>query len=179
MLWFPITEVYYSPKRRTTTKKNVLTIFTVNSSTSTNCPIISIATSCGDITIATFAGEVRDEETGLSYFGARYSTSFRDVSWQRPQASLGALLLKRYYDADLLTGWLSVDPMADKYPSMGPYNYCASNPVKLVDPDGIFWVAWILMDSIVSSKQIIEPNVNEKIKPDKRLADGLIINRLS
>ncbi len=32
--------------------------------------------------------------------------------------------------------WLSVDPMADKYPSLSPYNYCAWNPVKLVDPDG-------------------------------------------
>ena len=83
--------------------------------------------------------EQRDAETGLSYFGARYSTSFRDVSWQRPQASLGALLLKRYYDADLTTGWLSVDPMADKYPSTSPYAYCAWNPVKLVDPDGREW----------------------------------------
>ena len=26
--------------------------------------------------------------------------------------------------------------MADKYPSMSPYAYCAWNPVKLVDPDG-------------------------------------------
>ena len=32
--------------------------------------------------------------------------------------------------------WLSVDPMSDKYPSMSPYNYCANNPVILVDPDG-------------------------------------------
>ena len=56
--------------------------------------------------------ERRDEETDLSYFGARY------------------------YDSDLTTGWLSVGPMADKYPSMSPYNYCAGNPVKLVDPDG-------------------------------------------
>ena len=32
--------------------------------------------------------------------------------------------------------WLSVDPMSDKYPSMSPYNYCANNPVMLVDPDG-------------------------------------------
>ncbi len=32
--------------------------------------------------------------------------------------------------------WLSVDPMADKYPSISPYAYCAWNPVKLVDPDG-------------------------------------------
>ena len=29
-----------------------------------------------------------------------------------------------------------MDPMADKYPSLSPYAYCAWNPVKLVDPDG-------------------------------------------
>ena len=57
-------------------------------------------------------GKERDSETGYSYFGARF------------------------YDSDLMTGWLSVDPMADKYPNLSPYAYCAWNPVKLVDPDG-------------------------------------------
>lgn len=33
--------------------------------------------------------------------------------------------------------WLSVDPMADKYPSISPYNYCMWNPIKLVDPNGM------------------------------------------
>lgn len=32
--------------------------------------------------------------------------------------------------------WLSTDPMADKYPSLSPYNYCANNPIKLIDPNG-------------------------------------------
>ena len=59
-----------------------------------------------------FTGKERDSETGFSYFGARY------------------------YDSDVLTGWLSVDPLADKYPNISPYAYCAWNPVKLVDPDG-------------------------------------------
>ena len=35
-----------------------------------------------------------------------------------------------------MTMWLSVDPLADKYPGINPYAYCAWNPVKLVDPDG-------------------------------------------
>lgn len=39
-------------------------------------------------------------------------------------------------DHDLMTMWLSVDPLADKYPSISPYAYCAWNPVRLVDPDG-------------------------------------------
>ncbi len=42
----------------------------------------------------------------------------------------------RYYDSDLSI-WLSVDPLAGKYPSMSAYMYCAENPVMLVDPDGM------------------------------------------
>jgi RHS repeat-associated protein len=59
----------------------------------------------------TFSGKEKDVETGYGYFGARY------------------------YDSGLSI-WLSVDPMSDKYPSLSPYNYCANNPVILVDPDG-------------------------------------------
>lgn len=57
-------------------------------------------------------GKEKDEETGYGYFGARYM------------------------DHELTTMWLSVDPLADKYPNNSPYAYCAWNPVKLVDPDG-------------------------------------------
>ena len=59
----------------------------------------------------TFSAKEKDSETGLSYFGSRY------------------------YSSDLSI-WLSVDPMAGKYPSLSPYVYCANNPVKLVDPNG-------------------------------------------
>jgi len=34
--------------------------------------------------------------------------------------------------------WYGVDPLFEKYPDMSPYNYCAGNPVKLIDPDGRF-----------------------------------------
>ena len=67
-----------------------------------------------------FTGKELDEETGYGYFGARYM------------------------DHELMMGWLSVDPMSDKYPNISPYAYCAWNPVKLVDPDGR--EIWIIGD---------------------------------
>ena len=74
-----------------------------------------------------FTGKERDKETGYGY-----------LPRQARQAHHGA----RYMDHELMTMWLSVDPLADKYPSISPYAYCTWNPVKLVDPDG--------MDTIVS-----------------------------
>ena len=59
----------------------------------------------------TFSAKERDPETGLSYFGSRY------------------------YSSDLSI-WLSVDPMAAKYPHQSNYIYCSNNPIKVVDPNG-------------------------------------------
>ena len=59
----------------------------------------------------------------------------------------------RYYDCDLSGLFLSVDPMADKHPSLSPYAYCAWNPVKLVDPDGRdIWIGDILYSANMSSE---------------------------
>ena len=30
-----------------------------------------------------------------------------------------------------------MDPLAEKYPHLSPYAYCAGNPVRYVDPDGM------------------------------------------
>ncbi len=49
----------------------------------------------------------------------------------------------RHYNS-ALSIWLSVDPMADKYPSTSPYAYCGNNPVVLKDPDGR--EIWIMGD---------------------------------
>lgn len=85
----------------------------MNRLSSTYCPSSSDITSCGVLSRFSSTGKERDEETGYGYFGARYM------------------------DHELMTMWLSVDPMADKYPGISPYAYCAWNPVRLVDPDGM------------------------------------------
>ena len=35
-----------------------------------------------------------------------------------------------------MSRWLSIDPLAEKYPSMSPYNFVGNNPVRNIDPDG-------------------------------------------
>lgn len=67
-----------------------------------------------------FTGKERDEQTDYGYFGGRY------------------------FDANLMCSWFSVDPMGDKYQSLSPYNYCACNPVRLVDLDGCEFDVWIV-----------------------------------
>ena len=37
---------------------------------------------------------------------------------------------------DQSTRWLSLDPLAAKYPSLSPYNFVNNNPIIYVDPDG-------------------------------------------
>ena len=58
-----------------------------------------------------FSGKELDDVTGLYDHGARS---------RNPISTL----------------WYGIDPLFEKYPDFSPYNYCAGNPVKLVDPDG-------------------------------------------
>ncbi len=102
----------------------------------------------------TFSAKEKDVETGLSYFGSRY------------------------YSSDLSI-WLSVDPMAAKYPSMSPYVYCANNPVRLVDPNGeevgdfIFNGTIIGNDGIDDGLLYVVRNVDN---PDCDVAVDFILN---
>ena len=54
------------------------------------------------------------------------------------QTTAGVNLLDfgaRLYD-DRLCRWTTRDPMSEKYYGFSPYNYCAGDPVNLVDPEG-------------------------------------------
>ena len=59
-----------------------------------------------------FTGKERDEESGLSYHGARYY-----IPW--------------------LCRWAAVDPLESKYTPFSPYAYVHDNPVNATDPSGM------------------------------------------
>ncbi len=39
-------------------------------------------------------------------------------------------------EAKVVQCWMSIDPLAEKFPNTSPYVYCLNNPIKLIDPDG-------------------------------------------
>ncbi len=85
----------------------------------------------------TFSAKEKDAETGFSVTSLR-SVSSSSLSQCQTSLAWHSLIRRfgsRYYSSDLSI-WLSVDPMASKYPSLSPYVYCANNPIKLVDPNG-------------------------------------------
>ncbi|MBQ6683221.1 MAG: RHS repeat-associated core domain-containing protein, partial [Bacteroidales bacterium] len=88
----------------------------------------------------TFTGKERDEETGYGYFGARYM------------------------DYELMTMWLSVDPLADKYPGTSPYAYCAWSPIIAKDPNG--------MDSVRTPNGMANAGTGYKATPDGQYLYG-------
>ncbi len=85
------------------------------------------------------------EKSDYLPFGTRVATSSTPLNrWRQSgkeeqviggndlgQLDFGA----RHYDP-WLARWTTQDPMAAKYGSMSPYNYCGGNPINLVDPQG-------------------------------------------
>ena len=45
----------------------------------------------------------------------------------------------RFYDPDIAR-WLTLDPLADNHYNTDPFVFCANNPIKFIDPNGLDWV---------------------------------------
>lgn len=89
-----------------------------------------------------FNGKQLDDETGLYYYGARY---------MNPVASI----------------WYGVDPLAEKYQSMGGMVYCESNPIKYIDPNGMIKRPYFGQEERLKSPILISR--------DPKFKDALII----
>lgn len=74
-----------------------------------------------------------------------------------------------YYDnnarfLDILTGsFISVDPLAGKYPSLTPYNHCANNPLTYIDINGDS-IAVLNLGGIIGHSAMLIQDENNKWK---------------
>ena len=59
-----------------------------------------------------FCGKEKDDESGMYYYGARYYSPW-------------------------LCRFISVDPLAEKYPFYTPYQYAGNQPINFIDLDGL------------------------------------------
>jgi RHS repeat-associated protein len=94
-----------------------------------------------------FQGQELDKETGMEAFPARL------------------------YDGRI-GRWLTFDPLAEKFPSWSPYNFCMNNPMNMIDPDGKFPfpVIVVLAVYLLTPETAIAPTGNWK-------SDGKAVGR--
>ena len=75
----------------------------------------------------------------------------------------------RYYDC-LIPTFKSIDPLAEKYPWLSPYNHCANNPLKFVDRDGMRWLDQDEINDLATNiTNKINSIENDIIKKQKKL----------
>lgn len=68
--------------------------------------------------------------------------------------------------------FISVDPLAEKYPSWTPYHYVHNNPINLVDPTGMEADGWGKRGNTWEYKEEITADNYESLGYDKYMGSG-------
>ena len=83
---------------------------------------------------------------GRNFSREKYRYGFNGKEKDKDVAASDYDFGARIYDGRI-GRWLSVDPLADKYPSHAPYIFSANNPVLVLDVDGRDWIISTSIDS--------------------------------
>ena len=65
--------------------------------------------------------------------------------------------------------WMTIDPLAEKYPAVSPLAYCMNNPIMLTDPTGMI----VDMSQILAYDQANNTNYAQKIMDDLNSQTGM------
>jgi RHS repeat-associated protein len=84
-----------------------------------------------------FGGIIADLSTGQDIQKYRYNGKEFDKMHGLNTYDYGA---RQYYS--ILGRWDRVDPLCEKYYNLSPYNYCGGNPIKFIDPNGMWPWPW-------------------------------------
>ena len=84
-------------------------------------------------------GETMAEQLGSNYFNTPYKFNGKELDEETGLYYYGA----RYYDPRI-SMWLSVDPLAEKFPDQSPYSFVRNNPLRYTDPTGMAPDDWIV-----------------------------------
>ena len=79
-----------------------------------------------------FGERIDDSENEISDNRYRYNGKEEQAFLKLPFIDYGA----RMYDPKIVMRWNRPDPLAEQYPHLSPYAFCANNPINFVDPDG-------------------------------------------
>jgi RHS repeat-associated protein len=86
-------------------------------------------------------------------FSGKEKQTIKDLGY----LDFGARMLRTEIDP---TGWMSIDPLCEKYYSISPYAYCANNPLRYIDPNGMSATDYYNLNAQLVKH--IDDNLNDK-----------------